>query len=162
MANMIEFSITGADALSETLKTISYEMKVKSGRFAVRKAAEVIAKQVYDNAQKVDDPLTPEKIYLNVQARWNGRRFRANGDLAFRIGIMGGAGGNRTASELAANPGGDTRHWRYVEFGTVDNRGQPFFRRALTESANAATKTLIVNFQKSIDRAIKRANKGGA
>lgn len=158
--SMIEFSIMGADTLSETIKSIGYEMKVKSGRFAVRKAAEVIAEQARANALAIDDPLTPEAIHLNVQARWNGRKFRATGDLAFRIGIMGGAGGNKTASELSVNPGGDTRHWRYVEFGTQDAQAKPFFRRAINESANLATRTLIVNFEKSIQRAIKRANKG--
>lgn len=160
MSNFIEFSITGADALAETLKSVSYEMKMKSGRFALRKAAEVIAEKVRENALRVDDPATPEAIHLNVEARWNGRRYKATGDLAFRIGIMGGAGGNRAATELASNPGGDTRHWRYLEFGTEKMQPQPFFRQALTEAANPATRELITQLQKSIDRALKRAGKG--
>ena len=158
MREFIGFSISGANAdkLAETLQFIGQDMKLKSGRFALRKAAQVIADRVRENALRVDNPLTPEKIHLNVDARWNGRRYRSTGELAFRIGIMGGAGGNRSATELAANPGGDTRHWRYVEFGTKKTRANPFFRQSLQESANAATKTFIDNYQKSIDRAIKR------
>ena len=158
MREFIGFNLSGAniDKLSETLQLIGQDMKLKSGRFALRKAAEVIAEQVRVNAMRVDDPKTPEKIYLNVDSRWNGRRYRANGDLAFRIGIMGGAGGNKTASELAANPGGDTRHWRYVEFGTQEHPPNPFFRKSLQEAADQAISTFVTNYQKSIDRAIKR------
>lgn len=158
MREFIGFSITGttADKLAETLQHIGDDMKYKTGRFAGRKAAQVIAKQVVDNAKLLDDPETPSKIYANVKEKWSRKQFNASGDLAFRIGILGGAGGNATSQELSINPGLDTRYWRHVEFGTMHNPARPFFRKALNESANAATKAFIDNYQKAIDRAIKR------
>lgn len=159
MANSVQFSIIGADALSKQLETLAYETKFKSGRFALRKAANVLADQVRNNALAVDDPETPEAIHLNVEARWNGRRYRASGDLAFRVGIMGGAGGNKTSEELASNPGLDTRHWRYVEFGTERAAPKPFFRRSMSETINQMTSSFVTNYQKSIDRALKRASR---
>ncbi|MNE79587.1 hypothetical protein D3C80_1760880 [compost metagenome] len=50
-------------------------------------------------------------------------------------------------------------YWRLLEFGTERIRATPFMRPALTESIAEVTNTFVSEYDKSIDRAIKRAAK---
>lgn len=156
---MAEVTFTGLPELLAKLDGLKQDVKLRGGRFALRKAAQVVAKQVKQNAQRINDPKSAADIAKNVAERWNARLFKRTGDLGFRVGIMGGAGGNKKGSELSGNPGGDTRHWRHVEFGTEKTRAQPFIRRAGEESAQAATDEFVTQYGKAIDRALKKARK---
>jgi len=156
---MADVELKGVDALLKKLTGLSFDMKYKGGRFALRKAAQVVVRQVKQNAQRIDDPATVADITKNVAERWNARLFKRTGDLGFRVGILGGAGGNKTSEELSGNPGGDTRHWRYKEFGTEKMKAEPFMRPAGEQSAQAATDEFILQYGKSLDRALKKAGK---
>jgi HK97 gp10 family phage protein len=153
---LIKLKTTGMKELTERLNLVGYETKYKSGRFALRKAAQLIAAALVDNAKLVDDPRTQNYIPRNVDIRWNAKRFRSNGELGFRVGIMGGAGGNANTQEFASNPGGDTRYWRFVEFGTRHSAPKPFFRKSMSDNAQAAIDEFIKQYRLSIDRALKR------
>jgi HK97 gp10 family phage protein len=176
MADSIEFKLEGIDSLVSKLEAISYDAKRKGGRAALRKAASLISAKVAESAERVDDSKTAEDISKNITIRWNGRLFKASGDLGFRVGVLGGARqyGNtkenvrkgragKTYETLGSkdNPGGDTWYWRFVEFGTSRVAARPFMRPALAQSISEATAVFISEYEKAIDRAIKRAAKKG-
>jgi len=160
----IQLDMQGLEALTAKLQTLKQETRYKGGRFAGRKAANVIANAAKAKAAQIDDPKTAENIMKNIAVRFNNRLFKKTGDIGFRIGIRGGAkttikkgkDGKKT-NPNNANPGKDTWYWRLVEFGTVKTAAKPFMRPALQESTQAAVNTFISEYQKAIDRAIKRA-----
>lgn len=156
MADNIEFSLVGIDSLVGKLESISYDMKRKGGRSALRKAAQLVADKMKEGAQKIDDPETGRSIADNVALRWNGKLFKASGDLGFRVGILHGAVLKNGGDTSANSP---TPHWRLIEFGTAKMRAQPFARKALADNISEATNTFITEYEKAIDRAIRRAAK---
>lgn len=161
MADGVSFQIQGLDALVGKLENLKYETKKKGGRFALRKAAQLIVRAAKANAARVDDPETRANIEKNITERWNARLFKRTGDLGFRVGVLGGAGGSKTSNELSGLPGGDSRHWRHLEFGTENMPAQPILRPALANNVNSATDEFVTQYEKVIDRAIKRSIKKG-
>lgn len=161
MADTIEFSLIGLGSLLGKLDSVKQDVKLKGGRFALRKAAQLIAEKAKAGAGRIDDPETAEKIAANIAVRWNGRLFRRTGDLGFRVGVLGGAGGNAKSESFSGLPGGDTRHWRLIEFGTKYVPANPFMRSALADNIAAATSTFISEYEKAIDRAVRRADRKG-
>lgn len=157
MSDTVSFSLIGIDSLLAKLESITYDVKRKGGRFALRKAAGVVERALKQNAATVDDPNTPADIAKNVAVRFSNRTFKATGDLKFRVGILGGAS---KANATAGLPGGSTVHYRYLEFGTEKMAAKPFVRRALEDNIGAATNEFIDQYEKAIDRAIKKAAKG--
>lgn len=160
MADGIEFSLTGMDELLGTLNAVTYDTKRKGGRAALRKAAQAVREAAKANAGHLDDPATGRTIAANIAERWNGRRFKRTGDLAFRVGVLHGAV-IREKGNPDAGTNGPTPHWRLLEFGTEKMRAQPFMRPALESNISLATDTFIREYQKALDRAIKRAAKKG-
>jgi HK97 gp10 family phage protein len=166
MADGVEFTMTGLEDLQAKLKEISKDMQTKGGRFALRKAAQVVRDKAIQNAAGVDDAKTKEDISKNIVERWNGRLNKQTGDLGFRIGVLGGAKAPAIASgEVAGkgkgNPGGDTFYWRFLEFGTKDIAARPFIRPAMDASKGEAADTFVREYTKAVERAIRRAKKTG-
>ncbi|WP_024559567.1 HK97-gp10 family putative phage morphogenesis protein [Franconibacter pulveris 601] len=176
MADGIDLSIAGLDSLLGKLDSISDDLRRRGGRAALRKAANVIVTKAQENAASVDDPLTKESISKNIVARWSNVTFRRTGNLAFRIGVLGGAISYADSREnrrkgragrlyftpgSSKNPGGNTWYWRFLEFGTEKMRAQPFMRPAAESSINEVVNTFATEYEKAIDRAIKRAQKKG-
>lgn len=52
---------------------------------------------------------------------------------------------------LPGNPGGDTRHWRYIEFGIEHIGGQPFMRPAFSNNVSAVTERFVTTLNTEID-----------
>ncbi|WP_223532059.1 HK97-gp10 family putative phage morphogenesis protein [Pseudomonas sp. BF-R-30] len=154
MAETVEFSILGLDSLTAKLESVIYDMKRKGGRSALRRAAAVIAENAKARAMLLDDAETGRSIADNIVLRWNGRLFKRTGDLGFRIGVKHGAV-LKDGGELSANS--PTPHWRLLEFGTQYMAADPFMRPALEESISEATNVFVTEYEKTIDRAIKRA-----
>ena len=159
MADTVEFSQTGLDSLLGKLESVSYDVKRKGGRTALRKAAQIVAEKAKEGARRVDDSKTGRSIADNVAIRWNGRLFRRTGDLGFRVGILHGAV-LRNGGDLSANS--PTPHWRLLEFGTEKMRARPFMRSALADNISAVTNEFVSQYERAIDRAIKRAQKKAA
>ena len=160
MTDGVEFSIIGLDELQAKLDSVTQDMKRRGGRFALRKAAQVLKGQIQDNARRIDDPKTAADIAANVTERWSGRTFKRTGNLAFRVGVMGGAGGSNPSSAFSHLPGGDTRHWRFVEFGTSRTRAQPFMRPAADQTTGEVINEFVTQYEKALVRAIRRASRG--
>lgn len=156
----INYTMEGLPELLGKLDAVTDDMKFRGGRFALRRAAQVIRDQAKSNAAKIDDPKTAESIEKNIVERWNGRLFKRTGRLGFRVGVMGGAGGNKPASAFAGLPGGDTRQaFRQQEFGNSNHPAQPFMRPAADQAGQEAVDTFIKEYSKALDRALRRARK---
>jgi HK97 gp10 family phage protein len=158
MADGIDFSITGVDSLLGKLDSISDDLRRRGGRAALRKAANVIVDRAKTNASRIDDPLTGRSITANVAMRWSGRLFKKTGNLGFRIGVLHGAV-LKKHPDLGKNA--PTPHWRLIEFGTENVRAQPFMRPAAESSVSEVINVFASEYEKSIDRAIRRAAKKG-
>ncbi len=159
MAETVQFSLIGLDSVLGKLATVNDDVKRKGGRSALRKAAQVIAAKAKEGAERIDDKGTGRSISDNIALRWNGRLFRASGDLGFRIGVLHGAvlqdGGD-------LSPNSPTPHWRLIEFGTEKMAAVPFMRPALADNISEVTNTFISEYEKAVDRAIRRAAKKAA
>uniref|UniRef100_UPI000AF70ACC HK97-gp10 family putative phage morphogenesis protein n=1 Tax=Pseudomonas sp. NBRC 111142 TaxID=1661057 RepID=UPI000AF70ACC len=81
MADGVEFSITGLESLLGKLDSVSYDVRRKGGRAALRKAAQVVMQNAKERAERIDDKATGRSIADNIALRWNGRLFKQTGDL---------------------------------------------------------------------------------
>lgn len=161
----VESNIVGLEDLLAKLQSIGVDMQKKGGRAALRAAARVVRNKAIANAQGIDDPTTRDNISKNIVERWNGRVNKRSGgaDLSFRVGVLGGArdyskqGEIKTGKSAKLNPGGDTWHWRFVEFGTEKVAAKPFMRPALEESQAEAVAAFVKAYDAALDRAIRRA-----
>jgi HK97 gp10 family phage protein len=157
----VSFKITGLDSLLGKLENLKYETKKKGGRFALRKAAQLVRDAAKQNAQGLDDPETGRAISDNIADRWNSRLNKQTGDLGFRVGVLQGARLPKPGAQVSEGQGAPTPHWRLLEFGTEKMVARPFMRPALANNIGAATDTFVREYEKAIDRAIKRAKKKG-
>lgn len=162
MAETVEFTITGLDSLLGKLEAVSYDVKRKGGRSALRKAAMVMVNHAKEGARRLDDAETGRSIADNVGLRWNGRLFKRTGNLGFRIGVLKGAVLPKKGETADTTQNAPTPHWRLLEFGTEKMRAQPFMRSALADHIGEVTNTFVTEYEKAIDRAIKRAQKKAA
>ncbi|AYN10197.1 HK97-gp10 family putative phage morphogenesis protein [Pseudomonas putida] len=159
MADGVDFSILGLDSLLGKLSEVSVDVRRKGGRAALRKAAQVVVQKAKAGAERMDDKATGRSISDNIALRWNGRLFKRTGDLGFRIGVMHGAV-LKDGGDLSSNA--PTPHWRLIEFGTEKMPAAPFMRPALADSISEVTNTFVTEYEKAIDRAIRRAAKKAA
>ena len=151
---MIEAKLHGIEALTAKLSAVKFETRYRGGRFALRKAAQVWREAAKANAQRLDDPETGRSIAQNIAERWNARLYKATGDLAFRVGVMGGARSQNNPDESAGAP---TPHWRFFEFGTEKMAAQPFMQPAAEQNVQSATDVFIAQYGKALDRALKKS-----
>lgn len=159
MADGVEFSITGLESLLGKLDAVSYDVRRKGGRAALRKAAQVVVQKAKEGAERIDDKETGRSIADNIALRWNGRLFKQTGDLGFRIGVLHGAVLAKKGETADLSTNAPTPHWRLIEFGTEKMAAAPFVRPALANSVAEVTNTFVSEYEKSIDRAIRRAAK---
>lgn len=157
MADGVEFDIKGLDSLLGKLAAVTYDLKRKGGRSALRRAAQLVADKAKEGAEKLDDTATGRSIAKNIALRWNGRLFKQTGNLGFRVGVMKGAVLAKRGERADLSAAGPTPHWRLLEFGTEKMQATPFMRSALADNINAATETFVSEYEKAIDRALKRA-----
>ncbi len=157
--NKTEFGLQGIDELLGRFASITNDVKYKGGRFALRRAANVVAKAAKQGAERIDDPKTGRSISDNIAVRFSNRTFKRNGNLMFRVGVKHGSllkdGGD-------VSPNAPTPHWRLLEFGTERMPADPFMRPALESNISSATGEFVEQYKKSIDRAIKKAAKVAA
>lgn len=168
------FGLTGVDGILKKFDAITRDVKTKGGRSALRKASNFIKEAVVQSAYLIDDHETRENIAANIAVRWDPKLFKSTGYLSFRVGVLGGAkkysntkanarkgkaGKEYKTGGDSKNPGGDTWYWRFIEFGTQHSKAQPFMRPALEKNIDAATTVFITEYDKALDRAIKKAGK---
>jgi HK97 gp10 family phage protein len=176
MADGLDINLTGLDSLVAKMSAATEATRSQAGKNALRAAANIIRDRARSNAQQVDRPQTREAIYKNIVAAWSSRTFRQTGNLAFRVGVMGGARHYAPTKENirkgrvgkifktngnSTNPGGDTFYWRFLEFGTQHAKAQPILRPAMNGADMDVINVFATEFEKALDAAITQGNTGG-
>lgn len=149
----VEVNIEGLDRVQEKLKRLGNPRLMKNAaRRSARKAMSIVRDAARSGAKALDDPQTSEKIWKNI-ATAAGKTRNPN-EVVMRVGVRGGA------SFSNPNPpntsGGDTRHWRWLEYGSVHNPPTPFMRPALQNNVQAVTNSFAENFNKEIDKELAK------
>ena len=149
----IEVNIEGLDEVQEKLKRLSNPRLMKNAaRRSARKAMAIVRDAARSGAKAIDDPQTAEKIWKNIAIAAG--KTRNPNEVVMRVGVRGGA------SFSNPNPpntsGGDTRHWRWVELGSVHNTPTPFMRPALQNNIQGVTNSFAENFNKEIDKELAK------
>lgn len=156
-------NIEGLAEIQRKLKLLPDRIGKNAMRRALRKGANVIRDAARNNAKRIDDPETREQIWKNIVTQGAGRRReRAAGGPMMRVGVLGGAknrkrgGGTYEVGGSSSNPGGDTFHWRYLEFGTSKMRAQPFMRPAASTAAPEVFSTFAQAASVEIDKELPK------
>lgn len=149
----VEVNIEGLDQVQEKLKRLGNPRLIKNAaRRSARKAMAIVRDAARSGAKAIDDPQTSEKIWKNIAIAAG--KTRNPNEVVMRVGVRGGA------SFSNPNPpntsGGDTRHFRWVEFGSANNPPTPFLRPALQNNIQAVTNSFAENFNKEIDKELAK------
>ena len=150
----VELNIEGLDELNRKLQQLANPRKAKSiARKAGRQAMNLVRDAARTNAKAIDDPQTREKIHKNIAVA--GGKSRNPNEIIMRVGVKGGASfSNPNPPSLS---GGDTRHWRWVEFGSSNNPAVPFMRPALSQNLDKVTTKFVQIFDAEITKALSGA-----
>ena len=171
---VVEVEITGMDEIERKLRALANPRLAKNAaRRSARKAMAIVRDAARNNAKGIDDPETVEKIWKNVTI--SAGKTRDQNAIVMRVGVNGGAGANKhsknivmkerrkkgeAAQTLADNtvalPGGNTRHFRYVELGTSEMPPTPFMRPALENNIQAVTDSFAQNFSAELDKELAK------
>ncbi|WP_315077001.1 HK97-gp10 family putative phage morphogenesis protein [Acinetobacter guillouiae] len=146
-------SIHGLPDFREKMRRIGSEKEVKKFvRKASRQAMNLVRDDARINAKAIDDPETVAKIHKNITVQAG--KVRDRNSIKMRVGIKGGAGQNQYSVSTAGLSGGDTRHWRFIEFGTSTIPAVPFMRPALAKNVEAVIGRFSQSFMQQLDEAI--------
>lgn len=145
----VEFRMTGMEQFKQKIDRLRNPKKAKSiARKAARQAMNIVRDSARVNARAIDDPETAEKIFKNISVAAG--RSRDPNVIVMRVGVRGGASfSNKNPPKLS---GGDTRHWRWVEFGSANNIAVPFMRPALARNIQQVTDKFAQVFNTEIDK----------
>lgn len=149
----VEFKLEGLEPVQEKFKRLGNARLIKNAaRRSMRKAMAIVRDAARNNAKGIDDPETAEKIWKNIAIAAG--KTRNPNEVVMRVGVRGGA------SFSNPNPpntsGGDTRHWRWIEFGSVHNPPVPFMRPALQNNIQAVMSSFAHNFNAEIDKELAK------
>ena len=141
--------MTGMEQFKQKIDRLRNPKKAKSiARKAARQAMNIVRDSARVNARAIDDPETAEKIFKNISVAAG--RSRDPNVIVMRVGVRGGASfSNKNPPKLS---GGDTRHWRWVEFGSANNIAVPFMRPALARNIQQVTDKFAQVFNTEIDK----------
>ena len=149
----VELNIEGLDQLKRKLDQLSNPKKAKQiARKAGRQAMNLVRDAARANAKAIDDPETREKIHKNIVTQ--GGKSRNSNEIVIRVGVKGGAGRNQHSVSTAGLSGGDTRHFRYIEFGTSKIPATPFLRPSLSQNLDKVTTKFVQIFDAEITKAL--------
>lgn len=149
----VEFKLEGLEPVQEKFKRLGNARLIKNAaRRSMRKAMAIVRDAARANAKALDDPQTAEKIWKNIAIAAG--KTRNPNEVVMRVGVRGGA--SFSNPNPPNTPGGDTRHWRFIEFPSVNNPGTPFMRPALQNNIQAVTNSFAENFNKEIDKELAK------
>ena len=149
----VEFNIEGLDEVQEKLERLGNPRLMKNAaRRSMRKAMAIVRDAARANAKTLDDPETAEKIWKNIAIAAG--KTRNPNEVVMRVGVRGGA--SFSNPNPPNTPGGDTRHWRFIEYPSANNPGTPFMRPALQNNIQAVTNSFAENFNREIDKELAK------
>jgi HK97 gp10 family phage protein len=149
----IGVNIEGLDEVQEKLKRLANPRLMKNAaRRSARKAMVIVRDSARANAKNLDDPETAEKIWKNIAIAAG--KTRNPNEVVMRVGVRGGA--SFSNPNPPKTPGGDTRHWRFIEYPSSNNPGTPFMRPALQNNIQAVTDSFAKNFNTELDKELAK------
>ncbi|PNG28959.1 hypothetical protein A1395_28045 [Pseudomonas protegens] len=154
MADQITARLQGLKPVTGKMLGLAPKLRRRGLRKAARQAMNIVRDDAKARARAMDDPETAEKIWRNIVTQESGRQGQREGGVVMKVGVRGGAGSNQHSKDASGNPGGDTRHWRYLEFGTQHNPPAPFMRPAFSTNVNAVTDRFVHVLGQEIDAAL--------
>lgn len=154
MADDISGRLSGLKTITDRMLGFAPKLRRSGLRKAARQAMNIVRDDAKARARAIDDPETAEKIFRNIVTQESGRQSRREGGVVMKVGIRGGASANQHSKDASGNPGGDTRHWRYIEFGTQYTPPAPFMRPAFSSKVGAVTDRFVAVFSQEIDAAL--------
>lgn len=149
----VEVQIHGIDELNRKLKLLtSSKVAKRIVRKAARQAMNIVRDAARVNAKTIDDPETVEKIWKNIAV--SGGKTRNQNESVMRVGVRGGASfSNKNPPKVS---GGDTRHWRWIEYGSAHNVAVPFMRPALNNNIQEVTNKFSSVFEAELDKELAK------
>ena len=149
----VEVQIHGIDELNRKLKLLTSSKAAKRiARKAARQAMNIVRDAARVNAKTIDDPETVEKIWKNITV--SGGKTRNQNEIVMRVGVRGGASfSNKNPPKVS---GGDTRHWRWIEYGSAHNVAVPFMRPALNNNIQEVTNKFSSVFEAELDKELAK------
>lgn len=154
MADQITARLQGLKPVTDKMLGLVPKLRRKGLRKAARQAMNIVRDDAKARARAMDDPETAEKIWRNIVTQESARQGQREGGVVMKVGVRGGAGSNQHSKDASGNPGGDTRHWRYLEFGTQHNPPAPFMRPAFSTKVNAVTDRFVQVLEQEISAAL--------
>lgn len=146
-------SIHGLPDFREKMQRLGSQKEIKKFvRKASRQAMNLVRDAARNNAKAIDDAATVEKIHKNITVQSG--KTRDKNSIVMRVGIKGGAGQNQYSVSTAGLSGGDTRHWRFIEFGTSTIPAVPFMRPALANNVEAIIGRFSQSFMQQLEGAL--------
>lgn len=149
----LDVQIHGIDELNRKLKLLTSSKAAKRiARKAARQAMNIVRDAARVNAKTIDDPETVEKIWKNIAV--SGGKTRNQNEIVMRVGVRGGASfSNKNPPKVS---GGDTRHWRWIEYGSAHNVAVPFMRPALNNNIQEVTNKFSSVFEAELDKELAK------
>lgn len=149
----MQVKFEGAAELKQKLDVLADPKIAKRiARKASRQAMNIVRDAARQNAKNLDDPEDNKEIFKNIAVQ--GGKSKNKGSVVMRVGVRGGASfTNKNPPSLS---GGDTRHWRFVEFGTSKSMAFPFMRPALANNIDAVTNKFTEVFKAEIDSELSK------
>lgn len=145
----IRFEITGVDNIKDKLQQLAKPAKAKSiARKALRQAANIVRDSARQRSKAIDDAQTKDKIWKNIAVQ--GGKSKRKDEVKIKVGVKGGASFSNPSPP--SESGGDTRHWRWIEFGSVHNVAVPFMRPALASNIQQVTDKFVQVFTTELDK----------
>lgn len=145
----VEVEITGLDDVVNRLQRLANPRKTKSiARKAARQAMNIVRDAARSNAKAIDDPETSEKIFKNIKV--SAGKTRNPNEIKMRVGVDGGASFSNKNPKPTS--GGDTRHWRWIEYGKSGVPAVPFMRPALESNIQQVTNKFSEVFNAELDK----------
>ncbi|RSO57540.1 hypothetical protein EA756_08585 [Acinetobacter lactucae] len=170
----VDVKIEGLDEVLRKMRALADPRLTRNAaKRASRKAMNIVKKAAIQNAKVIDDPETREAIYANIAVAEG--RTRDKNLVKMRVGVNGGAGINKNSKKIVfkerkkkgepkqklpedtiALKGGDTRHWKFVEFGTSEMPATPFMRPALANNVQQVTDIFSQSFNIELEEELSK------
>lgn len=149
----MQVKFEGSAELKQKLDVLADpKMAKRIARKASRQAMNIVRDAARQNAKNLDDIESAEMIWKNISVQAGKTQNR--GAVVMRVGVRGGASfSNKNPPSLT---GGDTRHWRFVEFGRSGALAFPFMRPALANNIDAVTNKFTEVFKAEIDSELSK------
>lgn len=144
MANDVD--IHGLEDAVKRMRGLGPKMRKKLLRQGLTRGAAVVRKAARNNAKRIDDPDTAERIDKNIVTRAMPKRDRQRQYPDADAGVAVVVRGGRQA------PGGNTYYWWFIELGTAQMAAVPFMRPAMAESIQPATDAVAQRINQGIDK----------